>query len=278
MKKWICLLLTIMTAATCAISVAEGVDTETYMSYYRSAIKECERYDYMDYGDGSVGYQYAFVYLSEGDAIPALLLAEVSPDQVRYIKVFRYSPEEKRLLESLQPLNEYRAWLCAGEGGRGLLLWYSDGAYDAGIFEILVSGETLEYRDLWKGSNDGNWPADIPKTDIVWTDVSKDNLPATASVQAADFGEDESFDADLPDLSSGELDHEALNSDDVMGLLEQLLVKMGPYSIVSYDRGQEIDVRVSDDGTMMIVDANLDIRTDPENFVTYTRELSPAGT
>ena len=63
-----------------------------------------------------------------------------------------------------------------------------------------------------------------------------------------------------------------------MGLLEQLLVKMGPYSIVSYDRGQEIDVRVSDDGTMMIVDANLDIRTDPENFVTYTRELSPAGT
>jgi hypothetical protein len=57
--------------------------------------------------------------------------------------------------------------------GKGLLLWYSDGAYDAGIFEICLSGETLEYHDLWKGPNDGNWPTDIPKTDINWIDVQK---------------------------------------------------------------------------------------------------------
>lgn len=173
MKKRICLLLVIMIAAVCAIGTAEEASADIYMPYYRAAINEADRYDYMDYGDGAVGYQYAFVYLSDEDAIPALLLAEVSPDQKRYIKVFLYSPEEKRLLETLQPLNEYRSWLNAGKDGRGLLLWYSDGAYDAGILEVRLVGETLEYRDLWKGVNDGSWPADIPKTDINWIDVQK---------------------------------------------------------------------------------------------------------
>ncbi len=277
MKKWICLLLVIMIAATCAISTAEEVTEDIYMPYYRVAIKEAERYDYMDYGDGAVGYQYAFVYLSEEDTIPALLLAEVSPDQVRYIKVFQYSAEEKRLMESLQPLNEYRAWLNAGKDGRGLLLWYSDGAYDAGIFEIRFIGEMLEYHDLWKGANDGSWPADIPKTDIVWTDVSKESLPVTVSAQAANPGNEESFDYELSALSSGKLDYMMLDSDAMTELLKQLLEKMGPYSIVSYDRTQEIDVHISEDGLLMIVEANLNILKDPENFVTSIKELYPAG-
>ena len=173
MKNRICLLLVIMIATACATGTAEEVDADIYMPYYQVAVRECDRYDYMDYGDGAVGYQYAFVYLSGEDTIPALLLAEVSPDQVRYIKVFLYSPEEKRLLETLEPLNEYRAWLNTGKDGRGLLLWYSDGAYNAGILEVLLAGETLEYHNLWKGANDGNWPADIPKTDINWIDVQK---------------------------------------------------------------------------------------------------------
>ena len=173
MKKRICLLLTIMIAVIWVAGTAEEINEDIYMPYYRAAIGEAGQYDYMDYGDGAVGYQYAFVYLSEEDTIPALLLAEVSPDQIRYIKVFQYSPEEKRLLESRQPLNEYRALLNTGKDGRGLLLWYSDGAYDAGIFEIRFVDEKLEYHDLWEGANDGNWPADIPKTDIVWKDMSE---------------------------------------------------------------------------------------------------------
>lgn len=175
MKKFVCFFLLIMMTAISVVGISEDANLqETYMPYYRSAINECDRYDYLDYGDGAVGYQYSFVYLSEEDTIPALLLAEVSPDQVRYIKVFQYSPEEKRLLEPLQPLNEYRAWLNTGKDGRDLLLWYSDSAYDAGIFEIRLVNETLEYHDFWKGANDGNWPADIQKTDINWIDVQKD--------------------------------------------------------------------------------------------------------
>ena len=273
MKKTTCLLLLIMTAVICIAGFSENTNPqETYMSYYRSAINECDRYDYMDYGDGAVKYQYAFVYLSEEDMIPALLLAEVSPDQVRYIKVFQYSPEEKRLLEPFRPLNEYRAWLNAGKDGKGLLLWYSDGAYDAGIIEIRLTGETLEYRDLWKGPNDGNWPADIPRTDINWIDVQKGAEIVFTPDKTAN--EDlESSNSDPSDLSSGKLDEITLNSDAVMEPLRQLLVKIGPFTIVSYDRSQEIYVHSSDDGSSMIVEANLDILKDPENYVTYVKEL-----
>lgn len=286
MKNRICLLLVIMIAAVCAAGTAEEAGADLYMPYYRAAIAECERYDYMDYGDGAVGYQYAFVYLSGEDTIPALLLAEVSPDQVRYIKVFQYSPAEKRLLESLQPLNEYRAWLNTGKDGRGLLLWYSDGAYDAGILEVRFADEILDYQNLWRGANDGSWPADIPRTDISWTDVQKGAEivfapEGTANGNpAASGGPDEasgSSDDDLPDLGDGKLDDTTLSSEAVMGSLKRLLGMMGPFSIVSYDRSQEIDVHMSDDGTQMIVEANLDIRKDPENFVTYVRDLSPAG-
>ena len=191
MKKWFCLLFTIMIAATVTTGITETVNqqepfvqesmedliikdldqlNETIRSYYQAMINEKERFDYQDYGEGAVGYQYALVYMDEGDAIPALLLAECSWDGVRFIKVFQYDPEKPGLWENLDPLNEYRNMLYLREGGKGLLLWYSDGAYDSGIMEVRLEQYNLKYNQLWYGAN-GTWPDDIPKEDIQWTDI-----------------------------------------------------------------------------------------------------------
>ena len=143
---------------------------ETYMSFYRARIQEADRYDYQDYGDGAAGYQYALVYMAQDDTIPALLLAECAPDGVRYVKVFQYDPAISGVMECPDPLNEYRAMLYCRAGGKGLLLWYSDGAYDSGITEIRLTDGTLQYNSLWYGEN-GTWPDEILKEDINWIDI-----------------------------------------------------------------------------------------------------------
>lgn len=143
---------------------------DTYMSFYRARIHEAERYDYQDYGEGAAGYQYALVYLSEEDPIPALLLAERSWDDVRYVKVFQYDPAVSGVRESLDPLNEYRATLYCRAGGKGLLLKYSDGVYESGIMEVRLDGYQLKYNNIWYGPN-GSWPDAIPKEDIQWIDI-----------------------------------------------------------------------------------------------------------
>ena len=191
MKRWICIAMMIMMTMTAAAGIAEetirretdgqdpmggalitGLDQldETIRSYYQAMINEKDRFDYQDYGEGAAGYQYALVYMDEGDAIPALLLAECSWDGVRFIKVFQYDPEKPGLWENLDPLNEYRNMLYLREGGKGLLLWYSDGAYDSGIMEVRLEQYSLKYNQLWYGAN-GTWPDDIPKEDIQWTDI-----------------------------------------------------------------------------------------------------------
>ena len=191
MEKWFCLLFTIMIAATVTTGITETVNqqepfvqesmedliikdldqlNETIRSYYQAMINEKDRFDYQNYGEGAAGYQYALVYMDERDAIPALLLAECSWDGVRFIKVFQYDPEKPGLWENLDPLNEYRNMLYLREGGKGLLLWYSDGAYDSGIMEVRLEQYNLKYNQLWYGAN-GTWPDDIPKEDIQWTDI-----------------------------------------------------------------------------------------------------------
>lgn len=191
MKRWICLLFAIMIAATVTIGITEAADRqvpsmqeqtedavikdldqfdETVRSYYQAMINEKDRFDYQDYGEQTSGYQYAVVYMDEEDTIPALLLAECSWDGVRYIKVFRYDPDKPGLWENLDPLNEYRSMLYLREGGKGLLLWYSDGAYDSGIMEVRLEQYNLKYHDLWYGNN-GTWPDDIPKEEISWIDI-----------------------------------------------------------------------------------------------------------
>ena len=147
-----------------------AVADEPYMSFYRARIHEADRYDYQDYGEGAAGYQYALVYMAQNETIPALLLAERSWDGVRYVKVFQYDPAISGVTESLDPLNEYRAMLFCRAGEKGLLLWYSDGAYESGIMEVRLNDYTLQYDNLWYGEN-GTWPDEIPKEDINWTDI-----------------------------------------------------------------------------------------------------------
>ena len=143
---------------------------ETVRSYYQAMINEKDRFDYQDYGEQTAKYQYALVYMDEKDTIPALLLAECSWDSVRYIKVFQYDPDKPGLWENLDPLNEYRNMLYLREGGKGLLIWYADGAYDSGIMEIRLEQYNLKYNKLWYGQN-GTWPEEIPKEDIAWIDI-----------------------------------------------------------------------------------------------------------
>lgn len=191
MKRWICMLLSAIIAVTVSAGITEAAnqqDTsvrehteepvikdldqldETIRSYYQAMINEKERFDYWDYGEPVAGYQYALVYLDEEDTIPGLLLAEYSWDGVRYIKIFQYDPDKPGLWENLDPLNEYRNMLYLREGGKGLLLWYSDGAYDSGIMEVRLEEYNLKRKDLWYGQN-GTWPDEIPKEDITWIDI-----------------------------------------------------------------------------------------------------------
>ena len=67
-------------------------------------------------------------------------------------------------------MNEYRNMLYTGEGGKGLLLWYSDGAFDSGIMKVRIVDGKLVQSKLWYGPN-GTWPDDIQREEIVWTDV-----------------------------------------------------------------------------------------------------------
>ena len=191
MKRWIYMLLSAIIAVTVSAGITEAAnqqDTsvrehteepvikdldqldETIRSYYQAMINEKERFDYWDYGEPVAGYQYALVYLDEEDTIPGLLLAEYSWDGVRYIKIFQYDPDKPGLWENLDPLNEYRNMLYLREGGKGLLLWYSDGAYDSGIMEVRLEEYNLKRKDLWYGQN-GTWPDEIPKEDITWIDI-----------------------------------------------------------------------------------------------------------
>ena len=82
----------------------------------------------------------------------------------------RYDPDKPGLWENLDPLNEYRNMLYLREGGKGLLLWCSDGAYDSGIMEVRLEEYNLKRKDLWYGQN-GTWPDEIPKEDITWIDT-----------------------------------------------------------------------------------------------------------
>ena len=68
------------------------------MDYYQTIIREAERYDFFDFGETVTGYQYAIVYLDE-DTVPTLLLAEMTWDDIRYLKLFHYDPEQ-HLLEA----------------------------------------------------------------------------------------------------------------------------------------------------------------------------------
>ncbi len=160
-------------------SSQEAESDSVYMDYYRAIIRDAPRYDYYDNGEGAVRYQYALVYMEETDTIPALLLAEVTLDAVRYVKVFQYDPDMTvpGTAESMERLNEYRKYLYLRAGGRGLLQWYNDGE-SCGILQIHASRNQTEAHilelsgdDLWYGPNDGSWPSDIPKEDISWIDI-----------------------------------------------------------------------------------------------------------
>ena len=171
MRKVICAVLVIIIIAMGSTCIAQETDLqETYMSYYRAMIREAVRFDYQDFGEGAVGYQYALVFIDETDTIPSLLLAELTSDGIRYVKVFQYDPAIPGLIEPLEPLNEYRNMLYTGEGGKGLLLWYSDGAFDSGIMKVRIVDGKLVQSKLWYGPN-GTWPDDIQREEIVWTDV-----------------------------------------------------------------------------------------------------------
>ena len=82
MRKVICAVLVIIIIAMGSTCIAQETDLqETYMSYYRAMIREAVRFDYQDFGEGAVGYQYALVFIDETDTIPSLLLAELTSDE-----------------------------------------------------------------------------------------------------------------------------------------------------------------------------------------------------
>ncbi len=144
---------------------------EEVMAYYRTIIREAERYDFFDFGEEVTGYQYAIVYLDE-DTIPTLLLAEMTWDQIRYIKLFHYDPEQHRTIESMTTLSEYHQAYYLRSGNRGLLQWYADGAYAYGILEIYIENGDFKGREVWYEENyDKAWPENLPYEEIVWTDA-----------------------------------------------------------------------------------------------------------
>ena len=141
------------------------------MNYYRTIIREAERYDYFDFGENVTGYQYAIVYLDE-DTVPTLLLAEMTWDGIRYIKLFHYDPEQHLTIESMNSIYEYHQMFYLRSGNRGLLKWYADGAYAYGINEIYIEDSDYKEKEIWYETNyDKAWPENLPYEEIVWTDI-----------------------------------------------------------------------------------------------------------
>ena len=151
---------------------ARGSDQEDeVMAYYRTIIREAERYDFFDFGETVTGYQYAIVYLDE-DTVPTLLLAEMTWDDIRYLKLFHYDPEQHLTIESMTSLGEYHQKFYVRSGNRGLLQWYADGAYAYGITEIYIESGEFKGREVWYETNyDKAWPDNLPYEEIAWTDV-----------------------------------------------------------------------------------------------------------
>ena len=145
--------------------------SDEVMDYYQVIIREAERYDFFDYGEGIGKYQYAIVYLDE-DTIPTLLLAEETNDMYRYLKFFHYDPEQHLTIESMTSLSEYHSAYYTRSGNRGLLQWYADGAYAYGIVEIYIENGEYKSKAVWYEENyDKAWPANLPYEEIQWTDI-----------------------------------------------------------------------------------------------------------
>lgn len=151
---------------------AQGSDQEDeVMAYYRTIIREAERYDFFDFGERVTGYQYAIVYLDE-DTVPTLLLAEKTDDLIRYFKLFHYDPEQHLTIESMTTISEYHQFFYLRSENRGLLQWYADGAYAYGIVEIYIENGDYKGKEVWYEENyDKAWPENLPCVEIVWTDV-----------------------------------------------------------------------------------------------------------
>ena len=153
------------------VPVRESDQADEVMDYYQTIIREAERYDFFDYGEGIGKYQYAIVYLDE-DTIPTLLLAEETNDMYRYLKFFHYDPEQHLTIETMTSRSEYHNWYYTRSGNRGLLQWYADGAYAYGIKEVYIENGEFKSKDVWYEENyDKAWPADLPQEEIQWNDI-----------------------------------------------------------------------------------------------------------
>ena len=153
------------------VPVRESDQADEVMDYYQTIIREAERYDFFDYGEGIGKYQYAIVYLDE-DTIPTLLLAEETNDMYRYLKFFHYDPEQHLTIETMTSRSEYHNWYYTRSGNRGLLQWYADGAYAYGIKEVYIENGEFKSKDVWYEENyDKARPADLPQEEIKWNDI-----------------------------------------------------------------------------------------------------------
>ncbi len=105
---------------------ARSGSADSFIRYYREIIDRADSYRYSFIGpSNNAYYQYALVYINEGDAVPALLLSSVTQEGMKTINnvnTFQYDPESGKVIEIRQdsPLSDYYGSLHTRQDGKGL--------------------------------------------------------------------------------------------------------------------------------------------------------------
>ena len=152
-----------------------GQTLDGFMAYYREIVTQADSYRYLSVGptnyvQNSLYYQYATVYLREGDEVPALLLSSVTREgnnMINNVKVFQYDPESGQVVEIQYdtPLSDYYGSFHTRPGAIGLLFK----GFDTGevyFIEYYTQNNRLKSKSLWTGS-EGREPAAY-EGDIEW--------------------------------------------------------------------------------------------------------------
>ena len=157
-------------------------DGVSAMAAYRGVIRQADTYDYQTGGAGLTGScRYAFVPMSEGSDVPALLIGQETDDYMEHVRIFQYDPSDgsvgtadEVLLQGAAQIGGYRGGLKTMSDGLGLLeAAVSGGTGAASAYRVTLDGSRLERKLVWSGHmDDADYAEHMSGAEIVWYDAA----------------------------------------------------------------------------------------------------------
>ena len=161
---------------------AGAAANRTAYSQYRSIVQNAASYFRPEFEGNPyiTGYKYALVQMDPGDSTQTLLLAMEESEMLLNIYLYRYEPSTGKLLHPKEYLRDgvagaggYRGALAMCADGYGLILsTMSSGSGNGGIYRITMSGDSLQYDEVWSGNYVYDTVPDYGGVDIVWHDAN----------------------------------------------------------------------------------------------------------